>query len=125
MQVGASSNVAAAAARAATAPASPRQHTGLEALTAEDRAFIKATTGTEITDDTVLAPDIAFELASERRVGLVEGTVGREWLMQLSAKYSDSAPTEKPFTNAWIAAAMKYLEAADDTAVESLLEVTA
>ncbi|WP_149203525.1 hypothetical protein [Actinotalea subterranea] len=123
MEVGAST-AAAAGWRSHYISGAPERNV-LADLTAQDRAFIKATTGTEITDDTVLAPDIAFELASERRMGLVEGAVGREWLAHLSAKYADSAPTERPFTNAWIAAAMKYLEVPGSDSVDSLLEVTA
>lgn len=124
MQVGAAPVAASGGWRSHYIQGAPERNI-LADLTTEDREFIKATTGVEITDDSGGGPDIAFELASERRMGLVEGAVGREWLTQLAAKYADSAPTERPFTNAWIAAAMKYLEVPGSDSVDSLLEVTA
>jgi hypothetical protein len=83
----------------------------LNALTSDDMKFVEATTGYKITSDRKLAPGVAFELAADRSVGLLTDEVDSTYLRSLVDRYSNSDPTNRPFTSAWIDVALKYADA--------------
>lgn len=75
------SSVGGASAPYAAQPA--RARTGLESLTDSDRDFIAATTGYKMAADSQGGPAIAFDIAGDREMGLLTGTIDRSYMTGL------------------------------------------
>jgi len=101
--------------------------TGLEGLTDADRAFIAATTGTVLTPDATGGPAIAFDIAADRRAGLLVGAIDRTYLDGVLSRAqqsyaeqaretrddavaaADAARTARDYYQRWWDTAQRYL----------------
>lgn len=88
MQIPATSSATAVYPAVGTSPTPRAGRTGLEGLTASDKQLIQATTGYAITDDTQLAPAIAFDIAADRKVGILTGEMNQTYLDGVMARQS-------------------------------------